>query len=121
METTEILVRNLLEVFNEKDENRRLSAIRRLYATCATFYEQDESFSGHDAINRRVSEVLQTLPPDATFRPTGPTTTNHDLYRLPWILSAEDGPALASGMDVAILAGDKIHRLYIFIDPGSDA
>lgn len=64
-----ILVRNLLEVFNERDEDRRLAVIQNLYSNNAVFYEQEESFRGYDAINRKVSQVLQTLPPDASFRP----------------------------------------------------
>ena len=103
MDPKEIVVRSLLEVFNQTAESRRASAIRDLDTDGTVFYEMEERFSGCDAINHRVSEVLATLPPGVTLGPAGPSTTNHDLCRLPWTLNREGGPALASGMDVAIL------------------
>lgn len=115
----DVLVRNLLDVFNERDEAKRLAVIEAIYTEQASFYEDDASFTGFEKINQRVTEVLQTLPPEALFRTAGAQTQNHNLARLSWMLSPENGPVMASGMDVAVLEGDRIAALYIFIDPAS--
>lgn len=119
-EPAALLVRNLLDVFNERDEARRLAVIQDVYTEHATFYEPDESFQGYERINKRVTEVLQTIPLNALFRVAGSPTRNHNLARLGWTLAAENEPAIASGMDVAILEGDRISALYLFIDGAHD-
>lgn len=113
-----LLVRNLLEVFNERDEAKRLSIIKSLYTEGAVFYEADgdQPIQGHEPISRKVAEVLATLPPGATFRVTGIPTVNHNLGRMSWELEL-GGSVLASGMDVGIFAGEQIEALYLFIDP----
>jgi len=111
------IIRNLLEVFNEQDETRRLQILHELYVPEATFFEADASFIGYEAINQRVTEVLKTLPPNAFFRTAGAVTQNHNLARLPWTLGLEDGSVLASGMDIVTLEMERITALYIFIDP----
>jgi len=115
-EQSSVLARNLLEVFNERDEAQRLQVIQELYTTNATFFEADGSFTGAEAINKRVTEVLQTIPAEAIFRTSGPMTRNHNAARLAWTLATEHGPVMASGMDVAFLEGDRIATLYLFID-----
>jgi len=114
---TAAVIRNLLEVFNEQDEMKRLQVLQELYVPEATFFEADASFKGYEAINQRVTEVLQTLPPNSFFRTAGAMTQNHNLARLPWTLGLKDGSVLASGMDIATLEGERITALYIFIDP----
>lgn len=112
-----LLVRNLIEVFNERDATKRLAVIEALYTEHAVFFEMDSRFQGYTAINQRVTEVLQTLPTDALFRPEGEPTRNHNLARLSWSLASESGPILATGMDIAVLDGDRIAALYLFLDP----
>ena len=41
-----LLARNLDDVFNEPDSDRRMQAIRALYAEDAVFYEGDDKFEG---------------------------------------------------------------------------
>lgn len=112
-----LLVRNLIEVFNQRDAAERLLTIQSLYSEDAIFSELDDRFHGYTAINQRVTEVLQTLPENASFRPEGEPTRNHNLARLSWSLAPEGGPVLATGMDVAVLDGDRIAALYLFLDP----
>jgi len=111
-----VLARNLLEVFNERDEAKRFQVIQELYTTHAIFFEADGSFTGAEAINKRVTEVLKTIPIEAIFRPSSSMSKNHNVARLPWTLITKHGPVMASGMDVALLEGDRIAALYLFID-----
>ena len=46
-----VIIRNLLEVFNEQDENKRLRVLRELYVPDATFFESDASFRGYPALD----------------------------------------------------------------------
>jgi hypothetical protein len=114
-----VIIRNLLEVFNEQDKTKRLHAIQELYLPDATFFEADASFTGYEAINQRVTEVLRTLPPNGYFRPVSAVTQNHNLARLLWTLELADGSVIASGMDIVTIKSDRISALYIFIDPPS--
>ena len=113
----ELLIRNLIEVFNERDATKRLGIVQELYRDNATFHEPDASFQGHEAINNRASEFLGTLPPNAHFTPRGEPNTNHNLARLSWTLATDEGLMMASGMDIAIVEGGQIATLYLFIDP----
>ncbi len=111
-----ILIRNLLEVFNERDPSRRGLAIQDLYTDDAIFFEAENAFTGHTAINQQVTEVLENLPPEALFQATGLMTSNHDVARVSWTLGVPNGPVLASGIDVGILDGNRIAKLYLFFD-----
>ena len=115
-----LLVRNLLEVFNERHEDKRLSTIKQLYTPNAVFYEADgdEPIQGHDRINNTVTKLLQSLPPDGMFQVTGTPTANHNLARMTWKLESADS-VLASGMDVGLFSGEQIEAIYLFIDPPS--
>lgn len=117
-----LLVRNLLEVFNELDEGKRLATIKTLYTPSAVFYEadEDEPIRGHERINETVTKLLRSLPPDAVFRVIGTPTGNHNLARMTWKLESA-GAVLASGMDVGIFSDGQISALYLFIDPPSSA
>jgi hypothetical protein len=113
----ELLVRNLIEVFDERDATKRLGVVQELYTENAIFYEPDASFQGYEAINNRVSELLSTLPSNANFAPIAKPNRNHHLARLSWTLATEEGPVMVRGMDVAVVEDGRIATLYLFIDP----
>ena len=48
----ELMEKNLLQVWNERNSENRLSVIETIYADNATFFEADESTSGYDAIKK---------------------------------------------------------------------
>lgn len=110
MMDAKLLVRNLLDVFNERDAATRLQVIQELYTEDGLFHEAEESFQGAMAINTRVSAVLEAIPPEFRFRPTGAQSENHDAARLAWTLGPEDGPAVAHGQDVALLKDGRDRR-----------
>src|SRR5947199_7763168 len=102
-----VIIRNLLAVFNDQDETKRLRVLQELYVPDATFFESDASFRGYEAINQRVTEVLRTLPPNAFFRTAGAVTQNHNIARLPWTLGFPDGAVLATGIDIVTLERER--------------
>ena len=113
----DLLIRNVFEVFNERDEEKRLALMKELYNEDAIFYESGEaSFTGLEPINVRVTEVLKTIPPELLFRPSGVQEQNHDIARLAWTLSEDGGPVVLSGMDIGLLKNGRISALYMFPD-----
>ena len=111
-----LMLRNLQEVFNERDPARRIGAVKSIYAKEAEFFEGDEHIKGHDAISAKVSALQASFPPDFTFSPTGAPASNHDLGRLTWRVGPAAAPPVAAGMDVALFEQGKIRALYVFLD-----
>ncbi len=112
-----ILRANLANVFNERDADRRLAAIRELYAEDAVLYDPESVVTGHAAISDTVAALLASLPPAFAFEPVGPAVGHHDAARLRWQSGPPNGPVAVTGTDVALFAGGKIETLYVFLDP----
>jgi hypothetical protein len=112
----DLMLRNLQEVFNERDPARRIRAVKSIYAKEAEFFEGDERIKGHDAISAKVSALQASFPPDFTFSPTGAPASNHDLGRLTWRVGPAGGSPAATGMDVAVFERGRIRALYTFLD-----
>jgi hypothetical protein len=113
---TDLLLRNLQEVFNERDAARRTVAVKSIYGKEAEFFEGDERFKGYDAISAKVGALQTSFPPDFTFSPTSAPARNHDLGRLTWRVGPAAAPPVATGMDVALFEQGKIRALYVFLD-----
>jgi hypothetical protein len=75
---------NLLRVFSERDVDRRMIAIRELYADDAVLFEPDAVVEGHAAIGAAVEHLLARLPPGFVFASQGPALGHHGLARLLW-------------------------------------
>ncbi|MCA1536711.1 nuclear transport factor 2 family protein [Bradyrhizobium sp. NBAIM03] len=108
---------NIVRVFGERDVAKRMTAISELYADDAAVYEPDHEAIGAEAISATVSNLLTTLPKEFVFSPIGPATGHHDVARLRWRAGIPDGPAAASGTDVAHFRAGRIQSLYVFLDP----
>ena len=111
-----LLRANMARVFNERDAQRRLAAVRELYTDEATLYEPQTVVSGHDAISGAVGELLATLPPDMMFTPTGAEGSHHGLAFARWQGGPAGGAAVVTGMDVAHIKDGRITALYVFLD-----
>ena len=107
-EVADLMLRNLKEVFNERDAARRIGAVKSIYATVAEFFEGDERIKGHDAISAKVGVLQASFPPDFTLSPTSAPAHNHDLGRLTRRVGAAATPPVAAGIDVAIFEQGKI-------------
>jgi hypothetical protein len=116
----DLMLRNLQEVFNERDAARRIGAVKSIYAKEAEFFEGDERIKGHDAISAKVGKLQASFPLDFTFSPTNAPARNHDLGRLTWRLGPADAPSVATGMDVAIFKNGRIQSLYVFLTEPRD-
>ncbi|GAB3605682.1 hypothetical protein GCM10027413_10910 [Conyzicola nivalis] len=115
MSTAESLMRaNLLEVFAERDPQRRTTAIARTYTDDVVFTDPDDSAIGHDAIHRKAQEVLDGAP-DFVFRAGGPVYEAGDLAYLAWEFGPEGQPAVVSGVDVGFVEGERLAKVYTLL------
>ena len=110
----ELMRANLLDVFNERDDDRRRAAIARTYTTDVTFLDPDEVVTGHEALDEKARRLLDGSP-DLVFTPGGPVLVNHDLGHLAWNLGPADGEPVVRGIDIALVADGLIARLYTIL------
>lgn len=108
--------KNLFEVFNERDSERRMEALKRLYAEDAVFYEGEETFSGLAAIGARFDAILSPTPAHFVFSVVLSPGRIRDLEQLAWRLGPQDAEPVASGLDIALVKDEKIQELYTFVD-----
>ena len=76
-----LMERNLLEVFGQRDSDRRKVAINELYTEDCTFFEAEEQIVGRDPISEKVEHILQDAP-GFVFGLVGTPQVNHDHGRL---------------------------------------
>lgn len=102
---------NLLEVFGERDADRRRAAIARTYVADVKFADPDEIVVGHDALDAKAQQILDGAP-DFVFSPAGPVYVNHDMGYLAWNLGPEGAPPVVRGVDVAFVEGGLIASVH---------
>ena len=108
---------NLTQVFGGRDANKRISAIRRLYADDAVLNEPHASAKGHAGINDAVTALLAGLPSDFSFHVRRAVQGHHGIGILKWGAGPRDGAFAVTGMDVAHFQGGVIHSLFVFLTP----
>jgi SnoaL-like domain len=120
MSTTlnQLMERNLLEVFGERDSARRKIAINAIYAENCTFFEMNEEIVGRDALNAKVESLLKGAP-GFVFRAVSPVEVNHDVGRLRWHFGPPEAPPAVTGMDIALFQKGRIRSLYTFLEQTS--
>lgn len=107
----ELMQANLLEVFNERDAERRRAAIERTYTPDVRFLDPDGIVTGRDALDAKAGRLLHQSPGFA-FSAAGPVLVNHDLGYLAWNLGPEGSPPVVRGMDIAFVADGLITTVY---------
>jgi hypothetical protein len=112
---SQLMERNVLEVFGERDSERRKSVINDIYAENCTFFEADDQIVGHDALNAKVGKILEEAP-GFVFRLAGPAEVNHDVGRARWHFGPNGIAPVVTGMDVAVFKHGRICSLYTFLD-----
>ena len=111
----QLMERNVLEVFAERDSERRKSVINELYTENCTFFEVDEQIIGRDALNAKVEQILQEAS-GFVFRLAGTAEVNHDHGRLRWQFGPDGAAPVVTGMDVVVFERGRIRALYSFLD-----
>jgi hypothetical protein len=105
---------NLLGVFNERDAQRRASAIESSYAPDVRWTDDEGTIVGREALETK-AKALQAQMHGLVFTKAGPVYQTRGLGYLAWQLGPEDGEPVASGFDVAVVRDDLISELYTVI------
>lgn len=111
----QLMEKNLQEVWSERDSARRETAMKNIYATDCTLFEEDEVIHGYDAINAKIESTLNKMPADFVFRVVNPVRVNHNVGRLAWSIGPAGGTPVATGMDIALFENGQIKSLYVFL------
>ena len=114
----ELLIRNLLEVFGERDGERRRAVIDELYDADVLFQDPEGAVHGRDAVDTKVAALLDDAP-GFVFRATTPVRVSGDLGVLSWAFGPADGDPVVSGTDIALTGGGRIMRLHTLLDAGA--
>jgi SnoaL-like domain len=115
-----LLMRNLLEVFGERDGSRRRAAIRDLFAEDAVFPDPNGHYVGHEALERAIV-ALQARFPNFVFTARGKAQSLNEIGRLEWGFGPAGEAPRVTGVDVVVAKDGKIVVLYTFLDapPGA--
>jgi SnoaL-like protein len=114
----DLMRRNLLDVFNEPDPERRAAAIAQIYAQDVVWHEEGRVIRGREALAQRAAQ-LRAQAPDWAFQPVGPVSVNDDLGHLGFQFGPAGQPPAVTGMDIAHCKDGIIVELYTFVNDGS--
>ncbi|WP_029002904.1 nuclear transport factor 2 family protein [Azorhizobium doebereinerae] len=112
----QLLVRNLREVFGERDPVRRRAAIASLYAPEAVFADYRRSHRGWDGVDEAAAGV-QAATPGFVFAMVGEAQVAEGAGRLRWAYGPPEDPRRVTGTDFALVREGRIIALYVFLDP----
>lgn len=115
----ELLRRNLLEVFGERDDERRRAAMATVLSADVVFHDPEGAVRGRDEVEAKVAALLADAP-GFVFRLTGPVRVSGDLGVLTWSFGPEDGTPVVTGTDIALVDDGLIVRLHTLLDEPGD-
>jgi hypothetical protein len=104
METTaQLLEVSLLQIWNDRNAQNRLTLMKDIYAKNIAFYESNEgpAIVGHQAINELISRLQQQWPASFQFELSGQAKVNHQVQQISWRLGEPGAQAAATGSDIA--------------------
>lgn len=110
----ELMTANLLQVFGERDGEKRRAAIARTYTPEVRFSDPEEVVVGHDALDAKAQKILDGAPGFA-FTPGGPIYVNQDLGYLAWNFGPEGAPPVVKGIDIALAQDGLIASVYTLL------
>ncbi len=112
-----LMLANLLEVFNERDEAPRRAAIERTYAPNVRWTDAEGVSTGRNALEAKCVALQQQLG-DLQFAAAGPVHRLPNFGYLAWnLIDPTTGQAGMSGFDVAVIADGAITDLYTVLIP----
>jgi len=116
--TAKLLEDSLLVIWNDRNAQNRLEAMKKIYAPDIHFFESNSgnAIVGHDAINDMITKLQAAWPVEFKFELNKPSQVNHSTQLISWNLGPKGAAAVAAGMDVAIVENGLIKSLYLFLE-----
>lgn len=112
---TRLMEANLLAVFNERDPQRRAATIADTYSADVLWIDDEGTATGHDQLNAKAAELQKRLS-GLHFVKAGPVRQTRGLGFLAWEVRTPDDATVASGFDVAEIAGERIIRMWTVLN-----
>ena len=114
-----LLLRNLNDVFGEIDPVRRRAAIGEIFHEDAVFREPNGTYRGRDEIDR-IAGVIKAAHPDFQYQLIAPPEERGDAGRVRWLSGSPGKPPAYAGTDFIIARDGKIAAVYLFFDGPAD-
>ena len=111
-----LLVRNLHEVFGERDPARRATAIEAIFDRDCLFSDP----RGENVVHRALDDAdvtLQAQFPDHVFSQIDSVDALQDSGRLAWASGPPHQTRQITRLDVAVVNAGRISGVYTFFDP----
>jgi hypothetical protein len=113
---TELMHRNLFDVFGERDPERRAQAIAETYAEDVVWHDPEGTVTGRPALAARAAALLDGAP-GFEFAARGQARESAgSLGVLSWRFGPPGGAPVVTGMDVALVSGGVVQTLHTFLD-----
>ena len=110
-----LMIRNLHEVFGERDPARRWAAIEAIFASDCLFSDPEGRHLGRRALEEAVV-TLQARFPGHVFSQIGGVDALQDSGRLAWAFGPPHEARRITGLDVVVVSAGRIAALYTFLD-----
>jgi hypothetical protein len=111
-----LLIRNLRDVFGENDPARRRAAIDEIFTEDCVFYEPNGGvYRGRDEIDR-IAGVIKATHPDFRYEPVAEPEELGNSGRVKWVEGRLGEPPSYAGTDFIIIQDGRIAALYLFFD-----
>ena len=111
-----LLIRNLRDVFGENDPTRRRAAIDEIWAEDGVFYDPKSGAHRGRAEIDRVAGAIKATHPDFQYQPIAEPEELGNAGRVRWV-SGPPGKAPAyAGTDFIIARDGRIAAVYLFFD-----
>jgi hypothetical protein len=111
--TIESTIDAYLEAYGEPDAARRSELIARVWAVDGQLIDPPLDASGREAIDGMAAAVQAQFPGHRFHRSTD-VDAHHGFARYGWELVAADGAVAVTGVDIAEIDGDGLHRVVGF-------
>lgn len=112
--TQDLMEKSLLEVFGQRDAEKRLATMRAIYTADITFSDSDGVVRGIEAVSAKVTSLLAHAP-RFTFAKASSVHVVQDLGMLAWQFGPSGAEPVVRGTDVALIVGNRISALYTYL------
>jgi hypothetical protein len=110
----EVLLKQHLAVWNERDNLKRKAMIAALYTNDIELVEPYVVLVGRENLDSFISDLLAQNK-DFVFRDKG-IQAHHHIASLFWEFGPKSKPYTVIGQDVFLFKDEKIQKLYVFIN-----
>ena len=112
---SDLLTRNLHEVFGENDPAYRRAAIDEIFTEDCVFYEPGGVYHGRDEIDR-IAGAIKATHPDFRYQPVAEPEVLGNGGRIRWLSGRPGEPPTYAGTDFIIARDGRIAAVYLFFD-----